>query len=86
MLVGQLLGDDDRAGGDLHAFDRLAADAHEVGVDQAGCAVERALVAALGERQRGQRARRAGAAGQHGVGLGGEIFSTWPVTDVSVRA
>ena len=68
MAVRQLLGDDHRTGRDLDAVRRLAADAHEIRIDQRDRAVGLALEAAFGEREQRQRALRARSADQHGVG------------------
>ena len=72
MPVGQLLGDDYRTGRHLHAFRGLAADTHEIRIDQRGEPVVVALEAAIGQRQQRQRRLRRGPADQHAVWLRGE--------------
>ncbi len=49
MAVGKLLGHDDRASGDLDSIRGLAADAHEIGIDQRDGAVGLALEATFAE-------------------------------------
>ena len=68
IAVRQLLGNDHGTGRSDHALDRPPADADEIRIDQRMGAVEPALVAAFRQRKVGQRARRAGAAGDDRVG------------------
>ena len=69
---GELVGHHDRTARHDQAVGGCAGHAHEVGVDEAMRAVQAALVAALGQAEVGQRARRPGVAGEHRVGARGD--------------